>query len=297
MICFVVLHYMVEKETIECITSIQKTIHQEKKIIVVDNASPNKSGESLKEKYKNSEDVIVLLNSDNVGFAKGNNLGYQFAKEQLQPDFIVVLNNDVEIQDCDFASKIQDVYKEEKFFVMGPDIYSDTYCLHQSPKRLKGYNKEEIQKLNQKYQRESKAGFCVYVKSFLKQNERIRKWIYQRRRKHIDHSKIYYNVPLHGACLIYSPLYIKENNEAFNPNTFFYYECEILNYKCKVEGYKTIYTPFLQVVHHQNVATNTVYKNMLKKTLFSNKCNYESTSAFLEYINECENHKLRKEPE
>ena len=54
------------------------------------------------------------------------------------------------------------------------------------------------------------------------------------------------------------------------------------NYECEKKGYKRLYTPEIKVLHHQNVATNQVYSNLVEKTIFSNKCNFESTSYFLD---------------
>ena len=112
----------------------------------------------------------------------------------------------------------------------------------------------------------------------------LREIIYKKRRKKIDYSKKYYNVPLHGACLIFSKDYIEQYANAFFDKTFFYYECEILDYICRVDNRKTVYSPDIKVEHHQNISTNVVYKNIIQKTLFANKCNYESTLAFLNYM-------------
>ena len=54
--------------------------------------------------------------------------------------------------------------------------------------------------------------------------------------------------------------------------------------ECEKKGYKRLYTPEIKVLHHQNVATNQVYSNLVEKTIFSNKCNFESTSYFLELM-------------
>ena len=77
-LAFVILHYNTMKETTDCICSIEKNIDGDKyNIVVVDNASPNGSGIQLEERYKENKRVHVILNSENQGFAKGNNLGYQ----------------------------------------------------------------------------------------------------------------------------------------------------------------------------------------------------------------------------
>ena len=105
----------------------------------------------------------------------------------------------------------------------------------------------------------------------------------------IDHNVTHYNVILHGACIIYSKLYTQRFENAFFPETFFYYECEILDYICHKEKLKTVYSPDIKIFHHQNVSTNKVYKNIYAKTLFALKCNIDSTSSFLKLIKSSEN--------
>ncbi len=227
--------------------------------------------------------VDVILNEENSGFARGNNVGYQYAKHNYQPDFMIVMNNDVELVSDNFYQTLKDVFEEEQFFILSPDIYSTTYQLHQSPKRLKSYSKDEVQTLHDKFKQLQTESLSLKIKCYLKSNKWLRNIIYKKRvnQQGIDFSKRYYNVPLHGSCVIVSSLFINKEDELFLPDTFFYYEMEILDIICKQKGYKTIYAPDLQVHHHQNVSTNVVYNNMLKKTMFANKCNYESTAAFL----------------
>lgn len=286
MICFVILHYLVIEETVKCVNSILERESQNIKIIIVDNYSPNGSGQELLKLYEHSSAVDVLLNNENAGFAAGNNLGYQYAKEVYNPDFMIIMNNDVELVSENFYSELQNSFNQEQFYILGPDIYSTTYELHQSPKRLSHYTFDEVYKLHQKYEKSKEATLILKFKSWLKSNNLLRTFIYQSRTKSkdINFNQIYYNVPLHGSCVIYSKLFIEKEENAFQPGTFFYYETEILDYICSQKGYKTIYNPNLKVLHHQNVSTNVVYDNMLKKTLFANKCNYDSTGAFLEVI-------------
>ena len=114
----------------------------------------------------------------------------------------------------------------------------------------------------------------------------LQKYIYKKRRKGIDYLKKAYSVPLHGACIIFSKLYISTYEQAFHPGTFFYYETELLDYMSLVKNLKTIYEPNIQVKHHQNVSTNIVYKDMKEKTRFANICNYKSTGVLLQYMKE-----------
>lgn len=286
MICFVILHYMVIDETIGCISSIKDKIKSTKKIIVVDNKSPNNSGEELAELYKSDDEVVILLNNCNDGFAKGNNHGFRYAKDLYSPDFIVVMNNDVEIMQHDFESRLYSEYKRHEFDILGPDIYSTTYKIHQSPKRANSYSYEEVVRLNKKYKSQLSNSIFVNIKCILKKITPLRMFVYKKRRKDSDYTKPLTNVILHGACVIYSKKYISRYSFAFLEGTFFYYEMEILDYFCKRNGLLTIYSPDLKVAHHQNVSTNVAYKSMKEKTFFANKCNYESTLFFIKFMEE-----------
>ena len=62
-IVFVILHYLAIDETYKSVDSIEKKIDTDMyKIVIVDNASPDKSGALLKEHYKYDDHVEVLLN-------------------------------------------------------------------------------------------------------------------------------------------------------------------------------------------------------------------------------------------
>ena len=54
MVCFVILHYMALEETIQCVESILNNIEGDKKVIVVDNCSPNNTGADLEKRYTGS---------------------------------------------------------------------------------------------------------------------------------------------------------------------------------------------------------------------------------------------------
>ena len=143
MVVFVILHYLVEKETEKCVDSILK-LKSPKKVIIVDNCSPNESYEGLKKYYLNNKDVYVIKNNTNGGFADGNNFGYKYAKSVIKDiSFMVVMNNDMEINQKNFINLIQKAYDEDKFYVLGPDIYSTFAKIHQNPEAKKTTNLEK----------------------------------------------------------------------------------------------------------------------------------------------------------
>lgn len=286
MFCYIILHYQVEEETINCVNKL-KRIHGNHKIVIVDNNSPNGSGRRLQEKYKGCEDIDIILYDKNNGFARGNNVGCKFAKEKYNPDFYVVMNNDIEITQPDFETKVEEIYRQDCFDILGPDIYSTTYKVHQSPKTIKRTTIEDAMKLKATYQKRVRSKFIVPIRCYLKKIPFLKKVKDEARRNAsgVDYKKKYYDVPLHGSCVIFSKSYMDKRVEAFFPKTFFYYEMEILDYEAQKYGFKEVYNPSINVLHHQNVSTNATYKNEIKKVQFMNEQNYRSIESFLEEYN------------
>jgi hypothetical protein len=73
-------------------------------IILVDNASTDESLEFVIAQYP---EVRTVCNNANDGFAKGNNIGYQYAKGE----YILLLNNDTEVEP-DLISNLLDAFNE-----------------------------------------------------------------------------------------------------------------------------------------------------------------------------------------
>ena len=71
-------------------TVLNRSFYPNFELIVVDNASKPDTVRMLK-KYQNHSRVKLILNKENYGFAKGNNIGTRLASG----DFIVLLNNDI----------------------------------------------------------------------------------------------------------------------------------------------------------------------------------------------------------
>lgn len=47
---------------------------------------------------------------------------------------------------------------------------------------------------------------------------------------------------------------------------------------------KMVYDPRLQVLHHEDVATDSSYSDQYKKAIFTNKCLLSSCKAYLELL-------------
>ncbi|SFI62229.1 glycosyltransferase family 2 protein [Olleya namhaensis] len=85
----IIVNYNGERFLKDCITSIKNTCHDiSYEIIIVDNASQDNSIQLLETQF--SKDITLIKSKDNLGFAKGNNLGVS----KSDGDLILLLNND-----------------------------------------------------------------------------------------------------------------------------------------------------------------------------------------------------------
>ncbi|MFN2499541.1 MAG: glycosyltransferase family 2 protein, partial [Pyrinomonadaceae bacterium] len=87
-VSIVILNWNTRELTLQCIASLKHTLNDlSAQIIVVDNDSRDGSAEAVAATHP---DVCLVRSSENVGFARGNNLGFPQAGGQ----YIVLLNSD-----------------------------------------------------------------------------------------------------------------------------------------------------------------------------------------------------------
>jgi GT2 family glycosyltransferase len=98
----VILNYNTFADTIKLVEELQKqTLANDLQIIIVDNASPNNSFEKLKPLENKYSNVVVLQTEANLGYAKGNNFGLKYLEDNIKPEYVAILNNDIILpNDC-----------------------------------------------------------------------------------------------------------------------------------------------------------------------------------------------------
>ena len=284
MTAFVILHYRAIEMTRTCVERI-KALEGKSHIVIVDNASPNGTGRILEKEYEKEKMITVLLNQENGGFARGNNLGICWVCSHLKADFVVVLNNDVEIVQKDFAVQIGEIFKEHPFDVLGPDILSVFSGIHQSPKSLHGCTLESVRRKYAKVKKSSNP-ILLLLSSGEKNSPAIWKRVQRRQRakQKIDSSVSAEGVVLHGSCVIFPHRYLAAHPEPFYPKTYMYYEMEILEWLCRREGNVIRYDPSISVLHYQYVASKQEYKSIVKRSKFVIECLLDSLKAAEELI-------------
>jgi len=75
--------------------------------------------------------LILIKNEKNYGFAEGNNIGMRYALKALNPDYVLLLNNDTAV-DREFLGELVKVGEsDEKIGIVGPKI-----CYYDNPEKV-----------------------------------------------------------------------------------------------------------------------------------------------------------------
>lgn len=90
----VIVNYNGEKYQNDALRTIYDSSYENFEVIIVDSGSKDNSIALAKEYYPN---IHYLLQQENVGVAKGNNIGIHYAIEELKAEYVLLLNNDVEL--------------------------------------------------------------------------------------------------------------------------------------------------------------------------------------------------------
>ena len=281
---YVILHYQSIEITKKCVDKLLM-FSKNNPIIIVDNCSPNGSGKQLEKMYSKCINITVIINEENQGFAKGNNLGYQYIKRKYSLNYVVVMNNDIMIEDNDFDVIIEQFMEKNEVDVCGPDMVT-LKGNHQNPLQLKPYTSKYLQR---RVRADKIKVLLLRTRLFWKLYEN-----YKKTNKIPIRTKqpTVFDCILHGSCIIYGPEYIKREQNAFLPITYMYNEEAILYDYLVHKGYKTGYCSDVTILHMEGVSTSERIENKKKKVMFRFKNNIKSIEAQLEerkkYINQSE---------
>jgi N-acetylglucosaminyl-diphospho-decaprenol L-rhamnosyltransferase len=102
----------------KCLDSIDKKIN----IIIVENTNNHLLKNDIQSKYKNTR---IILTGENLGYAKGNNLGLTKVKSK----YALILNPDVIVEKETFANFFSLIKKKPDFAIMAPAIQNENNYL------------------------------------------------------------------------------------------------------------------------------------------------------------------------
>lgn len=249
----VILNYLNWKDTVECIDSLTKQKNQNFQIVIVDNNSNNESIDEFKKRYDNLDNIHILNNPENLGFAKGNNIGILYCKVKLGINNVLVINNDIIFTDINYTDYLINYDYGKKIGVVGTEIIGSD-----------GKNQNPLY---------FKPNFISVFKDFIYPlfrmmvpNALINIRDVFREKNKTENTELFLNagnkpIILHGSVLFFTENYINQLN-GFYPDTFLYYEEEILGIVCHKLKLDMCYDSSISIYHKEDQSSELSFQNL-----------------------------------
>ena len=223
----VIVSYNAPKHLEICLDSCQEALKNcEGEIIVVDNNSPEIDFESLKKIYPT---IKYLLQTENLGFAKANNIGV----ENALGDYILILNPDTIIPEDIFPKLIDFHQSKDKIGLIGVRLIDTNGNFHPESKRNIPTAKNSFSKL---FQRLNKSTSNNYYKLEVDEFETAPCEI------------------LVGAFM-FTTKQIYQEIGGFDARYFMYGEDIDISYSAELAGYTNYYKGDITVLHYKGEST------------------------------------------
>lgn len=264
-VAYVILNYGNPKDTIECINSLlANETGTNVFFVIVDNSSGKDVEAELLTVVSQDKRIHLLINPENLGYAKGNNAGIVYARKSLNAEFVIVLNNDTILRQTDFSNIIVHRFHKDPYAILGPDILTMDGINHQNPP--KRYYKD-LRSLRQYIFNMQ----ILWIASLINADQLVKgaKFILTSilGKRNSSETILYEQLEaedtiLHGSCLVFSPLFFLKF-DGFYPETFLFGEEEILFLQSKVFDLKTVYYPNAVIYHKEDGTLDSIF---LKKS-------------------------------
>lgn len=193
-----------------------------------DEAKQGKFNKPLYEKFDVDRRMILIKNKDNYGFTGGNNIGIKFALIVLNPDYILLLNNDTVVNKKFLIEMVKVAERDEKIGIIQSKILSIN-------------NTKEIDAVG--------IGVSKYGR------------VYQIGYKEKDVGQYDTVQEIFGACAC-SALYrsiMFDQVGLFDRDFFIYYEDVDISWRARLFGWKCFYVP-TSIVYHVHSASGSSIK-------------------------------------
>lgn len=226
MLGIVIVNYNSAEDTIKCINSIISTYNDDYLVSVVDNASTDNSCGKLTKLFGCFDNVEILFNAKNEGYAKGNNIGVKHLISR-GCDYILISNSDIIYMDNALSSMIKAF--ENNVAVVGPRIVNTLGEDIQFASKLMTFK-----------------GYLLSKKTFSWLNLTSQLYYnYDRNKSFIFQGMV------SGGCFMITVKDMTTINY-FDEHTFLFHEESILAYKLKEYNRLTMITPDATVIHNHS---------------------------------------------
>ena len=239
LVALIVLNWNGEEIIKGCLDSLLKTKYPNFRVVVVDNASTDKSVEIVKKHFRNKVDLII--NKENLGFPKGMNVGIRYILKKYKPKYIGLLNNDLLFPDKFWLLKIVKVMEKDKRIGVASPIYI--------------YPDGKIQKVGEKFG--NNLASMIKILAALPERKHIRK---PTGIKEVD-------VFLGAAPIIRKDVIEKVGllDERYSP---FLVEDVEYSFRIRKFGYRCVTVCNASIIHLSSYSIRRLSKGDIKKDLF-----------------------------
>ncbi len=231
-----IINFNGKENTLSCLSQLDKVNKNGLDItaIVIDNASSEEF--EINQSFLKNIPLVFIKNKENLGFAKGHNVGINYAMSH-GADFVVILNNDT-LLDKDFIRYLVDATKTDpKAGIVAPKIYF-----------AKGFEYHK-----DKYKEDEKGKVFWYVGGQMDWANVIG---HHRGVDEVDegqYDSLCETEYASGCCMLLSADVINQT-KGFDSRYFLYYEDSDLCQRAKEAGFKIIYAP-KAVIWHKNAGS------------------------------------------
>lgn len=254
----VIVNYNSKDYLRECFYSIQETAaNLEHEIIVIDNHSFDGSVEFIRKVFP---EVTLIANKFNYGFSRACNQGIKISKGR----YILLLNNDTVLLPHALEDMIAVMEQSPGIGLLGCKLLNTDRSLQQSFGKVTGFLNEFGRKyfinLYEKYKNPLVGKFLNWAHTEEKEVEWVK-----------------------GACMLLRRQAIFDA-DLMDENYFMYMEEVDLSIRVKQLGWKVVYTPKAQIIHHGggSTATNSYRASVeyRKSQLYFYKKHYGKSGLF-----------------
>jgi GT2 family glycosyltransferase len=216
----------------DCIHSVLQTDYPAFEVLFVDNASTDGSVDAVKRKFGSDSKLKIVQNSQNLGFAEGNNVGMR----QAQGEYIVLLNSDTMVEPAWLKALVKAVEPSEV-----------------------GAAQSKLLLLSKPNLMDCAGGLVDFYGYHLERGRGEESSLFNKT------SEIFY---AKGASMILKRS-VLEKSGLFDPDIFMYYDETDLCWRIRLAGFKVIYVPDSVVYHAAGLTTQKVYNQ--KKLFFAQR--------------------------
>lgn len=234
----IIVSWNVSKLLRDCLTSIYDTKQSLKiEVFVVDNNSSDTTVQMIKDNFPQ---VILYPQTENLGFAKANNI----ALKQAAAPLVMLLNPDTKILPNSLKTMVTYINTHSDIAVLGPmllnkDLQTDASC-RRFPSMKTAFHQFTIVK----YLKFFKPAYNQYMM------------------KEFDHKSEKSVDQIMGACMLFKQNVIK-NVGLLDENFFIFYEEVDYCRRIKQLGFEIRFIPGARIVHISDQSTEQIWDDML----------------------------------